>query len=302
MIPAEVPCRLRDTFKFVRRVGEGGTGIVYLAMDLVLQRPVAIKTLPRISNDGANRLRREARMTASLSHQNLAVILGAEVWRGRPMLVFEFLERGTLADRLKNKGALDVSEALFLALALVDALRVAHDIGLVHGDVKPSNIGFTGRGVPKLLDFGVARIVRASQSADAAPADDATTQTAPLDAALMPNHPTGLAGTPGYLPPEAFDSAQSVPAFDLWALTLVLYEALTARNPLQGRSALETVLLVKEAAVPPVTLYRPDCPEPLAALLAQGLHRSPERRHRSAFELQDALSTCADSLGLAIGN
>src|SRR5262249_29235290 len=150
-------------------------GIVYLAMDVVLHRSVAIKTLPRISIEGADRLRREARLTAKVTHRNLALILGAEVWRGRPMLVFEYLERGTLAERLRNMGPLEVAEALALTINIAGALRSVHDAGLVHGDVKPSNIGFNGAGVPKLLDFGVASLISASRAAANVPlTDDAT--------------------------------------------------------------------------------------------------------------------------------
>lgn len=297
LIEAEVPYFLRDTFKFVRRVGQGGTGIVYLALDVVLHRPVAIKTLPRISIEGADRLRREARLTARVTHRNLALILGAEVWRGRPMLVFEYLERGTLAERLRQVGPMEVADALALTMAIAGALRSVHDAGLVHGDVKPSNIGFNGDDVPKLLDFGVASLISASRAAASVSITDDATHTSSEDR-LFSSIGSSLVGTPAYLPPEAFDNPRPAPGFDLWAIMLVLYEALTGRNPFQGQSPIGTVLLVRESDVPPVTEYRPDCPAPIALLLARALQSRSEHRYSSAFALETALSACADAVGI----
>jgi serine/threonine-protein kinase len=213
------------------------------------------------------------------------------------MLVFEYLERGTLAERLRHVGPLEVADALALTIAIAGALRSVHDAGLVHGDVKPSNIGFNGAGVPKLLDFGVASLISSSRAAaDVSLTDDAT-HTASDDGFLSAMG-SSLVGTPAYLPPEAFDNPRPAPGFDLWAVTLVLYEALTGRNPFQGPSPIGTVLLVRESDIPPVTKYRPDCPAPLALLLARGLQPRSEHRYSSASALETALSACADAVGI----
>src|SRR3989442_1295016 len=118
-------------------------------------------TAPLPHEDAARR-RREARAMAALSHTNLALIFGAETWRGTPLLIVEYLEAGTLADRLR-RGPLPVAEVTNLGMALADGLTRVHNAGLLHRDIKPSNIGFTADGVPKLFDFGVAKIVATPQ-------------------------------------------------------------------------------------------------------------------------------------------
>ncbi|HET7695949.1 MAG TPA: serine/threonine-protein kinase [Vicinamibacterales bacterium] len=193
-IPALLPRRLAGKFDVQRRLGEGGTGVVYLARDVTLGRDVALKTLPRRQGHAVSRLRDEARSMAALNHDALATIYGLEVWRGTPVLVVEHLAGGTLAGRLACR-ALPANEVIALGQRLADALAYMHERGLLHRDVKPSNIGFTADGAAKLLDFGLS-------GADGSPA-----------------------GTPGYLPPETLDGAVADAAGDLWALAVVLLQA-----------------------------------------------------------------------------
>jgi hypothetical protein len=193
-IVASLPRRLAGKFEVQRRLGAGGMGVVYLARDLTLGRDVALKTLPRRGADAIARLRDEARAMAALNHAALATIYGLEFWRGTPVLVVEYFAGGTLADRVA-RGPLSREETIALGIRLADALGYMHERGLLHRDVKPSNIAFTADGAGKLLDFGLS---------------DAEAQTA---------------GTPGYLPPEAFDGAPPDVALDLWGLAVVLLQA-----------------------------------------------------------------------------
>lgn len=285
LVPASVPYILAGKFRFECRIGSGGMGIVYRARDLALGRPVAIKTLPRISPAAAAGLRHEARAAARVAHPSLATIHGVESWHGVPMLIFEFLEGGTLADRLVH-GSLGPEAAVRLGVDLAGALQRAHDSGLLHGDIKPSNIGYDAAGAPKLLDFGVARILRESRSAEpvtAVEADQsiATTRFAPLTdegAAETPSR----AGTLAYLSPQALDGESPDPSFDLWSLALVIYESLAGRNPLSDRSPLEVMERIRRADVPDVRTYRPDCPATLASFLEEALARDPGRRPATA--------------------
>ena len=156
LAPAAIPYEFAGKFRLNRVLGEGGMGVVYRATDLALDRQVALKTLPRLGSEALLRLRREARSMAGFLHPNLALIFGAETWRGVPILVVEYLAGGSLASRLGEPMA--PREVLCLGMDLAGALEAMHDKGLLHRDVKPSNIGFTGGGVPKLLDFGLARL------------------------------------------------------------------------------------------------------------------------------------------------
>lgn len=142
---SDVPKLLAGKYDVVSRLGRGGMGVVYRAEDIDLNRSVAIKTLPATDSRQFPRLRREAQAMAQVSSAGLAGIYGLETWHNRPFLVVELLERGTLADRLKQ-GPLPLDQALAVITAVTRALTTLHDSGLLHRDVKPSNIGFGGSG------------------------------------------------------------------------------------------------------------------------------------------------------------
>ena len=249
LVPASVPYTLAGKFRFQSQLGAGGMGVVYLATDLALERSVAIKTLPRVSPEDAMRLRREARVAASVSHPNLAMVFGIETWRGIPMLVFEFVQAGTLADRL-GYGKLPPDAVIPMGLTLASVLNRAHDAGVIHGDIKPSNIGFQRDDTIKLLDFGVARLLGDRGfpvSREALLAPDADTR--PTGELSVPDSgtTTRLFGTPAYLSPEALRGDPPDPTFDLWSLALVMYESLTGRNPMISSTVLETVRMISRA-------------------------------------------------------
>ncbi len=282
---AALPLVLLGKYAVERRIGAGGMGVVYKAVDLALGRAVAIKTLPRIAPEQAMRLRREARAMVAVSHPNLALIFGAETWHGTPALVFEYLEGGTLADRLRH-GPLPPVQVIQLGLAMTGVLERIHAAGILHRDVKPSNIGYAGDGTPKLLDFGLARIIedtrRESSSDDGGLASDT--------ASVL--HATGssvIAGTPAYVSPEVVVGQRPTPASDLWALAVTLYEALTGKNPLAREDLHETVAAVRDADVPRLRQARPDLPPELASLLDAALAAQPRLRPQSARELHEAL-------------
>ena len=198
-------------------------------------RPPAVKPLtpptsdasrraPRLRGEAAGEqlLEREAvrvvRHLARVAHPGLAAICGVESWQGRPFLVVEFLRGGTLADRLCS-GALPGPEAVPVAVSLAEALAALHEAGYLHGDVKPSNIGFTVNGLPKLLDFGLAR--------------------GPRDVRI-----TG--GTLRYLSPEVLAGHPAAEADDVWSLCVVLYEMVVGEHPFAGDGADEVAERIRE--------------------------------------------------------
>ena len=155
-VETEAPRLLAGKYRLLRRLSGGEEASVHLAWDLSLQRDVAVKTLIEVSERRRPALHGEARAMARVAHPALAEIHGVESWQHRPFLVVEYLRGGTLAEQLRN-GPLPGPEAAAVAVRLAEALEALHGAGYLHGDIKPSNIGFTANGLPKLLDFGLSR-------------------------------------------------------------------------------------------------------------------------------------------------
>ena len=284
---AALPLFVRGKFRLERLVGTGGMGVVYLAVDMVLDRQVAIKTLPSLRSESAERLHREARTMARVLHPNLALIYGTEQWRGTPMLVVEYLDGGTLRDWIR-RGPVPFVKAIDLGIVLADVLDRVHAAGVLHRDVKPSNIGYTGDGRPKLLDFGLALLDRPRRS-PAAPMPPEVEARDALFRSPDPETTVSVAdrvvGTPLYLAPEALTGATPQPSFDLWGLAIVLYEAIAGRHPFAAEDSMRVLAAVEEAVVPDIREYRPACPPSLAALFRDALSARPSRRPASAGAL-----------------
>ena len=201
------PKLLAGKYRLARRLGAGGMGAVYLARDLRLERDVAVKTLAGgVSVSRLMGLKPEAWAMAKVTHAAVAQIYAIESWRGRPFLVVEYLPGGTLADRLR-RGPVPAAEAASVALVLGGALAALHREGYLHGDVKPSNIGFASNGSPKLLDFGLARET---------------------------NHAETVGGTPRYMSPEVLSGRPAEEVDDVWSLCVVLDEIVSGRHPFAG--------------------------------------------------------------------
>jgi Protein kinase domain len=281
---AAAPHVLRGVFRLDRRIGSGGMGVVYHARDLNLGRSVAIKTLPRVTPDCAAQLRREARAMATVAHANLAVIYDIDTWRGIPFLVQEFLEGGTLALKLTG-GPLAIRESIDLAETLAGALDYLHRAGLIHRDVKPSNIGFSASGVTKLLDFGLARLSRRADDENG----PTMTQTLDADSGLHWSSDGAMVGTLLYMSPEALSREAPSPFFDLWSLSVVLYECLTGIRPFAGKNATEMLVSVATATPVPPSALRPECPAIVDEFFAKALQRQSNRRFPDAAAMQEAL-------------
>ncbi len=207
--------RLNDAvtpdFQVERELARGGMGIVFLARDSNLQRRVAIKVLlPEMATEMATaRFLREARILAALSHSHIIPVHSVGEADGLHYYVMDYVEGDTLADRLHHGGALSKTETVKLGRDLLDALETVHEAGVVHRDIKPSNIFLLGRRAV-LVDFGIAR----------PPSDQTETLTGV----------GGVIGTPSYMPPEQAAAGQVTPQTDIYALGMVLYEALTTRR------------------------------------------------------------------------
>jgi hypothetical protein len=295
---APIPKTLCGKFSVERRIGSGGMGLVYLARDTSLRRLVAVKTLHRLSPQESRRLRREARALATLQHENLEIIYAVETWRGSPMLVLEYLAGGTLAYRLRT-GPLGISEAASLGVKMAEALHSLHRAGVLHCDVKPSNVGFTVEGIPKLLDFGLAATViryDAALTPYALPSDS-TTHTGTFG---LHTHAAGPAGTLMYMSPEAIEGAVPDVSFDLWSLAVTLYEALAGFNPFAARDRLGTIEKIKGKGAPDLSTHRPECPQGVSKFLSRALSADIRQRPATAREFGALLSrVLAESTPLA---
>jgi serine/threonine-protein kinase len=291
---SHVPYVLPGKFRFERRIGIGGMGVVYRGSDLALGRSVAVKTLRRVSPEDAMRLRREARTAAAVAHPHLAAVYNMETWQGTPMLVMELLEGGTLAQRFEG-GTLTVFETVELGIAMTDALAHLHAADILHRDIKPSNIGYTRNGVPKLMDFGIARLMFDLRGEgdldDGAGLDD----SALLPAALGNSTPSPntfsrqLVGTLSYLSPEALSHRQADVSFDLWGLAIVLYECLLGRKVFTGPDVRQLINRIKSGRVPDFSQVCPDYDPVLGDFFRAALHPSLPRRPASALDMKRRL-------------
>jgi hypothetical protein len=290
LIAAPIPRILQGKFSLERRIGAGGMGVVYRAVDLTLGRTVAVKTLPRIVPESARHLRLEARAMATVSHPNLAMIYGAETWRSVPILIVEFLEGGTLASRLQ-RGPLNAAEVIGLGRTLSGALAHLHAAGILHRDVKPSNVGFAKDGTPKLLDFGLARLI--DDEAIVLESDAPPPVGSAGDRATRAALTSQIAGTPLYLSPEAVSGQSPDVSFDLWALAIVLLEASLGRHPWIDMPLGKLLERIRTQGAPDLYSTFPNGPNPLHDFLREALSQDPSRRPQSAADFAAGLARVA---------
>jgi hypothetical protein len=276
--PPPVPVVL-DRYRLQRRLGAGAFGTVWMARDERLERDVAVKILPRerTMSHPPGRFEREARAAARLSHPAIVTLYEAAVDDEGAYLVSE-LVRGETLDALLERGQLSDRDIISIALALCDALQHAHDQGVVHRDVKPSNVLVpeappSSAQVARLTDFGVARVI----------GGDALT------------HPGDVLGTLAYMAPEQAEGLEAAEPADLYSLALVIYEALSGVNPVAhtrpGRASRRLGVYV-----PPLRRQRRDLPRNLAASIDLALRPRPRDRGTVA-ELRRALAFAHDEVG-----
>lgn len=256
-------------YRLEARLARGGMGEVWRAHDTHTDRPVAVK----VAHSGADasateRLRREARMVASLIHPNVVTVL--DVTGGEdddPAIVMELVEGETLADRLAREGALPLADAVGVADAVLAALEAAHARDIVHRDVTPANVLLSPDGNVKVTDFGIAR----------SPGQTRLTDTGTI------------VGTAPYLSPEQLLDEAPTPASDQYSAAVVVYELLTGALPFGGESSASVAVARLHADPAPVRKHRPDVPAPVAAVVERALRREPGDRFASVFEMRSAL-------------
>ncbi len=260
---------LQSRYRIVEPIGTGGSSQVYLAQDTALNREVAIKVLdPAAAADGKTRgmFVKEARALAQLSHPNIVAVYDVGEVDGAPFIVMEHLPGGSLKQRIERGGALRAGDAVRIATEVANGLQFAHGKGIIHADLKPSNILFDANDTAKICDFGIART----------PQEDADTPQ--------------LFATAMYVAPERVEGKGASIASDVYGLGLVLYEMLVSKPPFTSTNA--SVLLrdhVVRQPVPPSHL-RPSLPKELDTVALKALAKQPNLRYQKAHDFANALA------------
>src|SRR5579875_2060736 len=262
-------------YEFVRQIARGGTAQVYLARDLLLDRPVALKVLfPELSTDPTfvERFRREAQAAANLSHPNIVPVFDWGESERTYYIVMEYVNGEPLSSIIRGQAPLPAARAAGIASDIAKALSYAHRHGVVHRDVKPGNVLITRDGQVKVTDFGIARAIGS---------DDNVTQT-------------GLVlGTATYFSPEQAQGLGVDGRSDVYALGVVLYEMVTGRPPFSADTPVAIAYKhVSEAAVPPSEL-EPRVPLPLEAIIMRAIAKQPSDRYATAEDLHSDLQRYA---------
>ncbi|CAN5817264.1 hypothetical protein BH24ACT5_BH24ACT5_17710 [soil metagenome] len=267
-----------------RVLGRGGMATVYEGHDQRLDRRVAVKVVPVAGTEPTARQRfvQEAQSTARLFHPNIVALFDAGEVDGSLYIVMEFVAGRTLADEIKDRGRFATSHASTIAISVLAALDHAHRAGLVHRDVKPSNIMLADDGTVKLLDFGIAKRL-----------DDLAGSLTTVG---------GIVGTPKYLAPEQVEGRPATPASDVYAVGVVLFEMLTGTPPFDGASPVATALAHAVAPVPDVSSLRDDLPETVVRALDTALRKDPAARFQTAAEMGEALTEAAGATSLVPGD
>jgi serine/threonine protein kinase len=225
-------------YKIVEKIGQGGMGEVYKADDTTLDRKVALKFLPEAFTSDPERMarfEREAKLLASLNHPNIAGIYGLEQADGGRFLVLEYVEGETLQARL-GKGALPLEDALELCRQIAEGLEAAHEKGVIHRDLKPTNVMITADEKVKILDFGLAKaLLDETQSID-------SSQSPTLTEAMT--RPGVILGTAAYMSPEQAKGKSVDKRADIWAFGCILYECLAGKKAFGGETVTETLASV----------------------------------------------------------
>jgi len=267
---------LSGRYEVGERLGSGGMSSVHKAIDLTLERTVAIKILAEHLSDDERfvaRFRREALAVAKLIHPNIVQVYDTGIDDGRRYIVMEYAEGRSGAQVLQRHGPLDAETTVEIGIQACSGLDYAHRRGIIHRDVKPGNLMISGGPVGggemtvKLTDFGIARAVEQTR----------ITQVG------------SVIGTAAYLSPEQVRGEEATPATDVYALGVVLYQFLTGRLPYEGSSLAElAVRQQNEKPLPPST-YNDEVPKTVGAAVLRGLEGDPSRRYASAGELASGL-------------
>ncbi len=257
-------------YKILDRLGQGGMGVVYKALDVRLDRRVAVKFLsPALDADEEIKQRfiREAQAASALDHNNICTIYEIdEAEDGQMFIAMAFYEGGSLKDKIDRRG-LALEDGIAVTVQIAQGLGKAHEQGIVHRDIKSANVVFTADGVAKIVDFGLAK----------------------LTGAIRLTTTGAMVGTPAYMSPEQIRQIDVDHRTDIWSLGVVLYEILTGRLPFRGDSAAAILYSILNEKPESLQKLAPDAPAEVAYVLDRALAKPVTDRYRSINEMLDDL-------------
>ncbi len=288
--------RVISHYEFVRKIGAGGSGVVFLANDTLLQRPVVLKLLKRgaLTLDQVRTTQlREARLASAIDHPNVCAIYdlgeapeddGSEA---EAYIVMQYIP-GKALDKIISEGAASLQLVLSAGIQIADGLSAAHSLGIFHRDLKPANVMLTEGGLIKILDFGLARRLN-MDAVEFDPSGHANKRPVPSPGATY----TARGGTIAYMAPEQFVTGQSSVQSDLFALGLILYELATGRHPFHRPDAPEfqSIRAIQFAEPTPLREINPSLPQELESVIFRCLEKQPSARFASAADLRESLKT-----------
>ena len=247
-------------YKIIRKLGQGGSGVVYLARDAYIQRQVALKISQGISKQSRKQLFLEAQSAGRLSHPNILSIHDTGLYKEFCYIIMEYVEGETLKKKCRPENLLPLDQCVEIIFKVCSALNYAHKRGVVHRDIKPSNIMLDSQGEPKLTDFGIARITEQKSE-------------------------KGIWGTPSYMSPEQLKEEITTHQSDIFSLGCVMYELLTGQRAFDGENDFAIIYKITREKPVPIREVRPDLPEIFEKIMRKALAKNLEDRYASCLDL-----------------
>ena len=286
-------------YEFLRKIGSGGSGVVFLANDTLLQRPVVLKLLKR-GTQTPEQMRatqlREARLASAIDHPNVCAIYEVGEEEDEAYIVMQYIP-GKSLDKVIAEGPASVQLVLSSGMQIADGLQAAHNLGIFHRDLKPANVMLTDGGLIKILDFGLARqLTREQVEFDPSGPGEVLSPVLP-DATY-----TARGGTIAYMAPEQFVTGQSSVRSDVFAMGVLLYELVSGRHPFhkpEGQE-LQSIRAIQFAEPPRLREIVPDIPVELESVISRCLEKQPSERYASAADVREGLRTILKALRLDV--